>query len=350
MADFGRYEEDIGRLRHELEARGGPPSHMGVSGLPGHGSAHPGPAPPSIGHGPSNLFGGIMSNQGGQGQPGLTPLSQEQQAQQSQQQQQQPPPPPQQQQQQPPPPPQQQQGGPPPHQLPQGPQSLQQQGPYQTGYPHQPVVNGKPSNVTVASTPSRLTSTGYGAQNQIASPGAGKPRSNIGPRGHASTPQQNQPMPYPGQTSPTMGRPTPPPQVPNVGNMLADLNPDDLRSDQKREGPDWYAVFNPNVRRALDIELMWNLPHESVVCCVRFSHDGTRVATGCNRSAQIFDVATGNKLTTLTDESVDKEGDLYIRSVCFSPDGNYLATGAEDKQIRVKTPGRAITYHVDTLI
>ena len=142
-------------------------------------------------------------------------------------------------------------------------------------------------------------------------------------------------MPYPGATSPTMGRPTPPPQFPNVGNMLADLNPDELRSDQKREGPDWYAVFNPNVRRALDIELMWNLPHESVVCCVRFSHDGTRVATGCNRSAQIFDVATGNKLTTLTDETVDKEGDLYIRSVCFSPDGNYLATGAEDKQIRV---------------
>ncbi|ELU41937.1 transcriptional repressor rco-1 [Rhizoctonia solani AG-1 IA] len=30
-----------------------------------------------------------------------------------------------------------------------------------------------------------------------------------------------------------------------------------------------------------------------------------------------------------------KTGDLYIRSVCFSPDGKYLATGAEDKQIRI---------------
>lgn len=28
-------------------------------------------------------------------------------------------------------------------------------------------------------------------------------------------------------------------------------------------------------------------------------------------------------------------GDLYIRSVCFSPDGQYLATGAEDKLIRI---------------
>ena len=137
-----------------------------------------------------------------------------------------------------------------------------------------------------------------------------------------------------------MSRPSPPPPAhyPNVGNMLAELNPDEMRSDQKREGQDWYAVFNPNVRRVLDIELVCNLGHESVVCCVRFSHDGTKVATGCNRSAQIFDVATGNKLTTLQDDSVDKDGDLYIRSVCFSPDGTYLATGAEDKQIRVRLP------------
>lgn len=37
----------------------------------------------------------------------------------------------------------------------------------------------------------------------------------------------------------------------------------------------------------------------------------------------------------MNDENAQKEGDLYIRSVCFSPDGKYLATGAEDKKIRV---------------
>ena len=39
--------------------------------------------------------------------------------------------------------------------------------------------------------------------------------------------------------------------------------------------------------------------------------------------------------SVLMHESANNQGDLYVRSVCFSPDGKYLATGAEDKQIRV---------------
>ena len=38
----------------------------------------------------------------------------------------------------------------------------------------------------------------------------------------------------------------------------------------------------------------------------------------------------------LQDETTTKGEDLYIRSVSFSPDGKYLATGAEDKLIRVQ--------------
>ena len=44
---------------------------------------------------------------------------------------------------------------------------------------------------------------------------------------------------------------------------------------------------------------------------------------------------TGQKTVTLNDETAERDGDLYIRSVCFSPDGRYLATGAEDKIIRI---------------
>ncbi|RXW13609.1 hypothetical protein EST38_g12249 [Candolleomyces aberdarensis] len=42
-------------------------------------------------------------------------------------------------------------------------------------------------------------------------------------------------------------------------------------------------------------------------------------------------------MCTLVDEAAPtgKQGDLYIRSVCFSPCGKWLATGAEDKIIRI---------------
>lgn len=45
---------------------------------------------------------------------------------------------------------------------------------------------------------------------------------------------------------------------------------------------------------------------------------------------------TSSAISMLQDESSTQEGDLYIRSICFSPDGRFLATGAEDKQIRVR--------------
>lgn len=126
------------------------------------------------------------------------------------------------------------------------------------------------------------------------------------------------------------------PRAPPVGNALGDLEVDAVAPHNKKTGSDWYAIFNPAVQRVLDVDLVHSLTHESVVCCVRFSHDGKYVATGCNRSAQIFDVQTGEKVCVLEDHNAqDMTADLYIRSVCFSPDGRYLATGAEDKLIRV---------------
>jgi glucose repression regulatory protein TUP1 len=249
------YEAEIRMLRHELDSRGVQtiPSHIG-----GPAAAHTAPAqapPPALGHGPSNLFGGIMTNPPGYG----------------------PPPPP------------------------------------------------------------------------TASPGPGKGRGRVPPG--PGTPQQTH-LAYPDpRASPQIPRPTPPnPPLGRTaerpGNMLANWNPDDLPPSQKREGSDWYAVFNPEVQRVLDVELVHHLNHDSVVCCVRFSRDGKYLATGCNRSAQIFDVTTGQNVATLQDENVDKDGDLYIRSVCFSPDGKYLATGAEDKQIRVWDINQRTIKHI----
>ncbi|ETS59978.1 hypothetical protein PaG_05966 [Moesziomyces aphidis] len=116
---------------------------------------------------------------------------------------------------------------------------------------------------------------------------------------------------------------------------LSDMDPDEIPKELKKEGPDWLAIFNPKVKRTLDVNLVHTFLHESVVCCVRFSADGKFLATGCNKSAQIFDTKTGAKTCVLTDQSANSKGDLYIRSVCFSPDGKCLATGAEDRQIRI---------------
>ncbi|KAL4067061.1 WD40-repeat-containing domain protein [Scleroderma yunnanense] len=123
--------------------------------------------------------------------------------------------------------------------------------------------------------------------------------------------------------------------APNGGQFPDGLDLHNVPPDLKKEGSDWFAVFNPKVKRVLDVALVHTLMHESVVCCVRFSADGKYLATGCNRTAQIYDTKTGNKTCVLADDSAGKSGDLYIRSVCFSPDGKLLATGAEDKQIRI---------------
>ncbi|CAM1510328.1 Fc.00g006630.m01.CDS01 [Cosmosporella sp. VM-42] len=317
-----KYEEEIAMLRHQLEgARKGAPQ-PGLPGPPQH--AGPSQQPPSITPG-NGLFSGIMA---GGSQGGLAPPQQQQQQQQQQ-------PPQQQQQQQQQHAPQEQQMGP-QHQMPQGPPGLpvpppphpNAQPPYSQGYPQGPVSNGmgpQPPQSTASPGPGRR--------------GIGRPPNAVGP----ATPQINTPVPYPGNAqSPQVSHPTPDharmggPRAPPVGNALGDLEVDAVAPHNKKTGNDWYAIFNPQVQRVLDVDLVHSLTHESVVCCVRFSHDGKYVATGCNRSAQIFDVQTGEKVCVLEDHNAsDMSADLYIRSVCFSPDGRYLATGAEDKLIRV---------------
>ncbi|KAG0077394.1 general transcription repressor [Podila epicladia] len=111
-------------------------------------------------------------------------------------------------------------------------------------------------------------------------------------------------------------------------------DPDNVPPQLKREGADWFAISNPKASHQLKVDLVHTMDHSSVVCCVRFSADGKYLATGCNRSAQIFDIHSGQSVCVLADDTAGRD-DLYIRSVCFSPDGKYLATGAEDKQIRI---------------
>lgn len=141
-----------------------------------------------------------------------------------------------------------------------------------------------------------------------------------------------------------LGPPPPLQGPPQTSSALASLNEDwnygNVSPEYRKEGPDWFAVFNPKIKKTLDINLVHSFQHSSVVCCVQFSQDGRFLATGCNQTAQIYDSTTGEKVCELPHETEQHSGDLYIRSVRFSPDGKLLATGAEDRKIRIWDIGR----------
>ncbi|KAJ7510906.1 chromatin associated protein [Mycena galericulata] len=169
----------------------------------------------------------------------------------------------------------------------------------------------------------------------------------IGP-GSASSPppppsasSRRAPTPLPPPPPPSASHPPPPPppaaHQAYMNDFLNNLELSSIHPEYKKEGGggDWFVVYNPRVKRTLDVGLVHTFAHETVVCCIQFSGDGKYLATGCNRTAQIYDVKTGQRICVLADEGSSKTGDLYIRSVRFSPDGRFLATGAEDERVRI---------------
>lgn len=343
------YEEEIVRLKRELEARGGAGSAAGGPIQPQQQQRHPVQPPqtgqpqqqpqpqlsqpPSLGHSSTSLFGGVMSGQGGpttleppqQQQPlqqqqhpgggypgsgyngysnaaggpgGLLQQQQQQQAQQVQQAQ----------------------------QAQQAQQVQQAQPPQSQPQPPQTQPGPAPGLVAPAAVSPRSKKRQNDANAGIIS------AANAGPAATLAKPFVDNIKASAATAA-------------SLGNNLGDLDVEKLPNELKKQKDDWFVIYNERAPRLLDVDMVQSLEHHSVVCCVRFSLDGKYIATGCNRSAQIFDVQTGQLICRLQDDSVDRDGDLYIRSVCFSPDGKYLATGAEDKQIRVwDIKSRTIRY------
>ncbi|PVU96526.1 hypothetical protein BB561_001115 [Smittium simulii] len=172
-------------------------------------------------------------------------------------------------------------------------------------------------------------------QNQIQSSRPGPPIAVSTPRGTNAHPAQPNNSAIRGARSGLIGH-----------SQLGEIDPDSVSSQMKIVGSDWFAIFSNSVPRMINIDLLHSFDHNSVVCCVKFSNSGTMLATGCNHTTQIYDVETGQKISVLVDDSVHGVEDLYIRAVCFSPDDKYLVTGAEDNQIRIWDVQKKAIKHV----
>ncbi len=94
------------------------------------------------------------------------------------------------------------------------------------------------------------------------------------------------------------------------------------------------------------------------ILCVAFSPDGKRLASGGGipldiQSTIVWDVSSGKQIATLSTGARVRSTQEYLHSAVFSPDGNYLVTGGEDKIVRVWNIAtqkcQELTSHVNTI-
>jgi len=99
------------------------------------------------------------------------------------------------------------------------------------------------------------------------------------------------------------------------------------------DGEDWFGFYNPSEPRSLTVSLVFQVKHKARVLYVRFSKDGLWLATGGGHDTHIFNVRTGTLRCTLLYQNGNNTG--YTTSVCFSPDGKYLAMAVSNGLIQV---------------
>jgi glucose repression regulatory protein TUP1 len=80
---------------------------------------------------------------------------------------------------------------------------------------------------------------------------------------NAGLPPQSQPSSSHASSSPA-------PLVPFPG----DLDPYSVPAELKKEGSDWFVLFNPKVKRELDVSLIHTLMHERYVPTAGRGYDG----------------------------------------------------------------------------
>ncbi|RSL56987.1 hypothetical protein CEP54_008523 [Fusarium duplospermum] len=143
---------------------------------------------------------------------------------------------------------------------------------------------------------------------------------------HADSPVNHQPSEAYHSTPQTLEDVT-------TGNSLAEIDFDSLSPLYKKVGEGWNVVFNPQLPRDVDVDLVHLFRHSSVVVSVKLSHNGMYIATGSTFTADIFDIQTGELVCVLNHHTPEENAVVYVRSLSFSPDDHYLATGGDDGMI-----------------
>lgn len=70
-------------------------------------------------------------------------------------------------------------------------------------------------------------------------------------------------VPISTSNSPALGGRNGRPDTPNAAGGEREFDPETVARDLKKEGSDWITMFNPNVKRVLDVGLVHTLVHDS---------------------------------------------------------------------------------------
>jgi len=95
------------------------------------------------------------------------------------------------------------------------------------------------------------------------------------------------------------------------------------------EEPSW-VLTKPAVEQSWNLCFQTLEGHSSSVLSVAFSPDGSRIASGSDdRTIKIWDAKSGKEIRTLEGHSD------WVLSVAFSPDGSRIASGSDDQTIKI---------------
>ncbi|EJC98188.1 WD40 repeat-like protein [Fomitiporia mediterranea MF3/22] len=120
-----------------------------------------------------------------------------------------------------------------------------------------------------------------------------------------------------------------------VRSFVDDVLPEDAPSEQKTRSSGWSVVFNPRLKRTLNVYSECELKLEGPVSCVRFSTDGRLLATYCGNIIRIYETRTRKKICILFTGNMGSRNVSHAKALRFSPDSKYLALGMPGNAIKI---------------